>query len=239
MLNNERLIALVDDEEDILTLEAGILKREGYQTRSFTEGDSFLRALEREKPQYTLILLDVMLPGISGTDILRSLRNSETLSAYRKVPVIMVSARDTETDTVVGLELGADDYIGKPFGASELAARVKAVLRRSSLNSGEGEGGILRLGGIVLDEKRASVSCDGEIVELTGAEYRILQILMTRKGWVFDRNRILDVIWKGEKNVTDRTVDVHIKHLREKLGRWGDCVQTVRGLGYKIDDSGE
>lgn len=229
-------IAIVEDESDIAELEAQSVKKEGFEAKLFESGDAFLNTVLKEKNKPALILLDIMLPGSSGLDILRIIRNTPEYEALRNIPVIFVTARDSEVDKILGLEMGSDDYIAKPFSPRELGARVKAVVRRSGNAPAEPDTAI-RIQGLLIDEKKFVARVDGEAVELTTAEFKILVLLARRKGWVFDRNKVIDALWGGEKYVTDRTIDVHIKHLREKLGPYGDLIKTVRGIGYKLDES--
>lgn len=230
-------IAVVDDEADIVELEEQALKKEGFLVSAYFSGDRMLDDLLKAKKVFSLILLDIMLPGFSGIEILKQLKNNPDYESYKSVPVILVSAKDGEIDKVLGLELGADDYISKPFSPRELTARVKAVLRRSEEKSLSSEpGNKIKIAGIVIDEKKFLVTADGKPVDLTTAEFKILSVLSRRKGWVFERNKLIDMIWGGDKYVTDRTIDVHIKHLREKLGDCGYVVKTVRGVGYKADE---
>jgi DNA-binding response OmpR family regulator len=230
-------IAVIEDEPDIAELEAQALKKEGFQVKTFPDGDSFLGALLKEKIPLQLVLLDIMLPGTSGIDVLRLLRNNSDYEAYKKTPVIMVSARDTEVDKVLGLEFGADDYVSKPFSPRELTARIKAVIRRTETTEESSKPAtVLKVSGITIDMNKFQAFVDGSPVELTTVEFKILSILSRRKGWVFDRSRLIDLLWSGEKIITDRTIDVHIKHLREKLGKYGDLIKTLRGVGYKIEE---
>lgn len=232
-----KVVAIVEDEPDIAELESETLKKEGFLTRVFYNSDVFLQSLSKDRNGYALLLLDIMLPGISGTDLLKLLRNSPDYETYKSLPVIIVSAKDNEIDKVLGLEFGADDYLAKPFGPRELIARVKAVLRRADEKSTTNTmSSILRVGDIVIDENRFIVLLKDEPVVLTTVEFKILALLAKRKGWVFDRNKLIDLLWGGEKYVTDRTIDVHIKHLREKLGASGSLIKTLRGIGYKIDE---
>jgi DNA-binding response OmpR family regulator len=239
------LIAIVEDEEDIAELEAMSLAREGYNTRIYRTGSDFLIDLRNGGPaNIRLILLDLMLPEMNGTEILKLIKNNSAFEAYKNIPVIIVSARNTELDKVLGLEFGADDYISKPFSQGELTARIKALLRRSSgsfLNSQEENlsSKVIRIGNIEINENKFLAFVDRKEIPLTSVEFRILVILSKRKGWVFDRNKLMDQIWSGEKIITGRTIDVHIKHLREKLGLYGTYIKTVRGVGYKIDDKPE
>ncbi len=234
------LIAIVEDEEDIAELESLSLTREGYNTRIFKTGTDFLGSLEHGD-NYIMIILDLMLPEMSGTEILKLIKNNHSFEAYKNTPVIIVSARNTELDKVLGLEFGADDYISKPFSPRELIARTRALLRRSTGVFQETPSGltmkkIIRIGCIEINEDKFQVFIEGREISLTSVEFKILVILSKRKGWVFDRNKLMDQIWSGEKIITGRTIDVHIKHLREKLEPYGSYIKTVRGVGYKLDD---
>jgi DNA-binding response OmpR family regulator len=221
------LIAIVEDEDDIRALVSAGLKRERFRVREYPDGRGFLASLRTEKPD--LVVLDVMLPDTDGFAICRTLRADR---ASAGVPVIMLTARAEESDRVLGLELGADDYVVKPFSPKELAARVKAVLRRSAPGaaSTQLEPGL----GLRIDTDMQEAFLNGQRIELTQAEFRILHLLATRPGWVFSREKILDHLWGDEKNVTDRSVDVHVKHLRDKLGPRGRLIVNVRGVGYKL-----
>jgi DNA-binding response OmpR family regulator len=236
------LIAIVEDEEDIAELEAMSLAREGYNSRIYRTGSDFLIDLRNgTNVNFCLILLDLMLPEMNGTEILKLLKNNSSFETYKNIPVIIVSARNTELDKVLGLEFGADDYISKPFSQGELTARIKALLRRSSGNfqavAPETQPGkVIRIGNVEINENKFLAYVDGKEIPLTSVEFRILVILSKRKGWVFDRNKLMDQIWSGEKIITGRTIDVHIKHLREKMGASGYYIKTVRGVGYKLDD---
>jgi two-component system phosphate regulon response regulator PhoB/two-component system alkaline phosphatase synthesis response regulator PhoP len=232
-------IAIVEDEEDIAELESDSLNKEGYSAKIYRTGIEFLHDLQKGGHSFSLIILDLMLPEMTGTEILKLLKNNPTLEAYKSIPVIIVSARNTEVDRVLGLEFGADDYLTKPFSPRELTARVKALLRRSiTADSGISfpHSKIIRIGNIEINENKFQVFLNGKIIPLTTVEFKILLILAKRKGWVFDRNKLIDQIWGGEKIITGRTIDVHIKHLREKLKNSGYLIKTVRGIGYKLDD---
>lgn len=225
------LIAIVEDEDDIRALVSAGLKKERFRVREYPDGRGFLSSLRSEKPD--LVVLDLMLPDTDGFSICRGMRADRALAA---IPVIMLTARAEESDRILGLELGADDYVVKPFSPKELAARVKAVLRRSSpetartrIEAGEG---------LVIDLDTHEVFVRGQKLELTQAEFRLLHLLASRGGWVFSRERILEHLWGDEKNVTDRSVDVHVKHLRDKLGAAGALIVNVRGVGYKLAVSG-
>lgn len=224
-----KLIYIVDDEPDILELVDIHLKKAGFVTKTF-EDTSKLKSIMREKLP-DLLILDLMLPFTDGLEICKQIRSDNEL---KNVPIIMLTAKSEEMDKILGLELGADDYITKPFSPRELIARVKAVLRRSETASGDEE--VLKIGDYIqVYTKQYLVKIDGEKIDLTNTEVKILQLLATRKGWVFSRDQILNHLWGNEKIVIDRTIDVHINNLRKKLGREGGCVKNVRGIGYKVD----
>lgn len=224
-----KIVAVVDDEADIRDLVALYLEKAGFRVETFSDGESFSSYLETAKPD--LVILDLMLPDMDGLEICRSMRGKEE---YREIPVIMLTARGAEAERILGLELGADDYITKPFSPREMTARAKAVLRRQPQESGSR---VLTAGGrLTIDTDRHEVRVDGRRVDLTTTEFRILQLLAGKKGWVFSRDKILDFLWGREKAVVDRTVDVHIKHLREKLGEAADMIKNVRGVGYKLEE---
>ncbi|MBN1793472.1 MAG: response regulator transcription factor [Candidatus Omnitrophica bacterium] len=222
------LIAIVDDEPDICELVSLHLKKAGFQTKEFLNGNDFLAFLRNTTPD--LVVLDLMLPDTDGLEICKYIRTTEHL---KPLSVIMLTAKGEEIDRVLGLELGADDYITKPFSPKELVARVKAVLRRKAPVE---EARKLRIGkSLVVDLEKYEVLLDEKKIDVTPTEFRILQILSTKKGKVFTRDHILDHLWGDEKVVVDRTIDVHIRHLREKLGRAGNCIKNVRGIGYKLE----
>ena len=222
------VIAALDDEPDILELLRVNLQKAGYRFEGFQEADDLFRYLAREKP--SLILLDLMLPDTDGLEVCRHIRRSEGLAA---VPIIMLTARGDESDKVVGLELGADDYVTKPFSVKELVARIHAVLRRP--RGGEAVRRIA-VGTLVIDVDKFEVTAEGAKVDLTATEFKILQLLASRKGRVFSRDQILDFLWGSEKAVIDRTVDVHIRNLREKLGEAAALIKNIRGVGYKLEE---
>ncbi|MGB9597461.1 MAG: response regulator [Candidatus Poribacteria bacterium] len=228
----KKLIAIADDEEDILNLVSLYLTKAGYNIESFTDSSSFLSFLEQNEPD--LIILDLMLPDADGFEVCKYLKKDEKLA---NIPIIMLTARDEESDKILGLELGADDYVTKPFSARELVARVKAVLRRQSTKEPEPKTDIIKIKDIlVMDLNKYEVLVNGEKVDLTPTEFKIAQLLASRKGWVFSRNQILDYLWKEEKYVLDRTIDVHIRNLREKLGEAAKFIKSVRGIGYKLEE---
>jgi DNA-binding response OmpR family regulator len=223
-----QVIAALDDEPDILELLKINLRKAGYRFEGFLEAEDLYRYLSREKPH--LILLDLMLPGTDGLEVCRHIRRTEGLA---EIPIIMLTARGDESDKVVGLELGADDYVTKPFSVKELVARIHAVLRRPG--GGEAARRIV-IGPLVIDLDKFEVVAEGAKVELTATEFRILQLLASRKGRVFSRDQILDFLWGQEKAVIDRTIDVHIRNLREKLGAAGLLIKNIRGVGYKLEE---
>ncbi len=224
-----RLVAVIDDEPDIRELVALHLKRAGFETETFEKADDFLRFLDSNRPD--LIVLDLMLPDADGLDVCKLLRKSDT---YAQIPIIMLTAKGEETDRILGLELGADDYVTKPFSPRELVARVKAVLRRE-IKPEVGE--IQHIAGIIrIDPGKHEVKLKGEVIDLTSTEFRILQLLASKRGWVFSRDQILDYLWGQEKAVLDRTIDVHIKHLREKMGEAAYLIKNVRSVGYKLEE---
>ncbi|MGN0691009.1 MAG: winged helix-turn-helix domain-containing protein [Oscillospiraceae bacterium] len=224
------MIWCVEDDESIREIEIYTLKSTGFEAEGFCEGRELFAALSCRKPD--LILLDIMLPDMDGTEILKRLRAD---SRTEDIPVIMATAKGMEYDKVKSLDLGADDYLVKPFGMMEMTARVKAVLRRSGGKASES--GVLSSGDLELDEKRHTVTRGGQPVELTLKEYELLRTLMSHKGLVFTRDQLLSDIWGFDYDGETRTVDVHIRTLRAKLGESGEQIQTVRGVGYKIENS--
>ena len=225
------IIAVVDDEADLRELLRTSLAREGFRVREHSRGSAFLASLSREVPD--AVILDVMLPDIDGMEVCRRLR---TEPRGATLPVIMLTARAAEGDRVLGLEIGADDYVTKPFSPKELAARVRAVLRRSGRGATGGPAGApVVVGGIAIDREAHTVFVADRRVDLTASEFRLLDLLAARAGQVFTREQILDGLWGDEKSVTDRSVDVHIRHLREKLGAEGARIANVRGVGYKLE----
>jgi len=229
ILKPDKLIFVVDDEPDILELVTLHLQKAGFQVREFQEAEPFLEVINSQTPE--LIILDLMLPDMDGLEICKYIRKEKKLSS---IPIIMLTARTEEMDRILGLELGADDYVTKPFSPKELVARVKAVLRRK----GEREKGEkISVGDIlIIDPQKFEVYVEGKRVELTSTEFRILNILMERRGWVFSREQLLNHLWGKEKIVVDRTIDVHIKHLREKLGKAAKFIKNIRGIGYKLEE---
>jgi DNA-binding response OmpR family regulator len=220
-------IFLIEDDPDLAHLITYNLSKVGFEVKTFGRATDFFRSVEREVPD--LILVDVMLPDTDGFRIVKFLKNRADL---RHVPVIFLTARTSEEDKIRGFDLGADDYITKPFSIKELIARIRAVLRRFK---GEEEGRILEVGGVRLDREAMRVEVDGREVRLTPAEFRILEILMRNYGRPVTRLRIIEELWGIDRETTQRAVDVHIKHIRDKLGRWARLIKTVRGVGYKLE----
>jgi two-component system phosphate regulon response regulator PhoB/two-component system alkaline phosphatase synthesis response regulator PhoP len=223
-------VFVVEDEPDILSLIAINLEKSGYDVEKYTEAGPMLKTLEKRVPD--LIILDLMLPDYDGLDVCKTLKKNDT---YSGIPIIMVTAKTEELDVVLGLELGADDYIPKPFSPRELAARVKAVLRRG-MTTKEQPSKQITVGDLVtIDVAKYEVRVQDEKIQLTSTEFMILKMLSEKPGWVYSREKILDLLWGDEKDVFDRTVDVHIKNLRDKLGPAGTLIKNVRGVGYKIE----
>jgi len=222
-------IALIEDEPDIASLLAAFLRKEGYAVDHFPAANRFFLALQKSRPD--LLLLDLMLPDADGFEICKVLKKNESWS---RIPIIIMTAKAEESDKILGLELGADDYVTKPFSFKEMAARIKAVLRRSEapeLAKSIEVGGVLRI-----DLEKFEVRVGGQPVNLTSTEFKILSFLAAKKGRVLSRDQILDHLWGDEKIVLDRTVDVHIRNLREKLGPAAAFVKNLRGVGYKVEE---
>ncbi len=229
----EGKILIVDDEKKIVSLVRTYLGREGYQVAEAYDGRLALEAFKCEAPN--LIILDVMLPGLDGLEVCREIRRSS------EVPIIMLTARDEDTDKLVGLELGADDYITKPFSPRELVARVRAVLRRSRISLSPGSSSLrLVLGDLILDEERFEATCHEQPLSLTPAEFHILSVLARSPGRVFTRSQLLDKALGDTYEGYERTIDVHIKNLRHKLtaasGKEDCSIVTVHGVGYKLQE---
>lgn len=221
------LIYIVEDDVNIREIERYALKNSGFEVQEFECGKELHKAITRQVPN--LILLDIMLPNEDGLDILTELRSKK---ATKKVPIIMVTAKTTELDKVKGLDLGADDYMTKPFGVMELISRVKALLRRTEDIA---ETSVLTNGEIVIDMDKRSVKVNGSSCELTYKEFELLKMLLLNRGIVLTRDKIMDQVWGFEYEGESRTVDMHIKTLRQKLGTAGSAIKTVRNVGYMID----
>ncbi|RMF17339.1 MAG: DNA-binding response regulator [Candidatus Dadabacteria bacterium] len=227
-------ILVVEDERDILEMVTYNLRREGFRVQEATSGEAAMRYLATDD-NVDLVLLDLMLPGASGFEVCQLLRQDPKTA---RVPIIMLTARGDETDVVRGLELGADDYVTKPFSPRVLIARVAAVLRRRAAQA-PGPDEPLRVGELFLHPGRHEVTVAGEPVRLTQTEFRTLHVLMTRVGWVCTRAQIVEALHDGFTDVTERSVDVQIVGLRRKLGAAGAIIETVRGVGYRIVDPGD
>ena len=223
-------IYYVEDDTSIRELVLYALKTAEFQVMGFENAASFYKRMKEQQPD--LILLDIMLPDEDGVSILKKLKSRPDTE---NIPVIMMTAKSSEYDKVLGLDSGADDYITKPFGVMELISRVKAVIRRSDLSKGSA-GEVLKIGELVLDEQKHEVYARGQEVSLTFKEFELLSYLMKNRGLVLSRDKILNTIWNYEYEGESRTVDVHIGSLRQKLGTCGDFIKTIRGIGYKIED---
>jgi len=222
-------ILVVDDEPDISALVAYHLARESYRVRTVADGDEALAAIESQAPD--LIILDLMLPGISGLEVLRELRSRAECAA---IPVLLLTARCEEQERIEGLALGADDYVAKPFSPQELVLRVGAILRRVQQAPPAVKGGkVLRGGPFVVDVDATWAQAGEADLDLTPTEFRLLQVLVDRRGRVQSREQLLESVWDVTANITTRTVDMHVTRLRGKLGEHADWIQTIRGFGYR------
>ena len=224
------MIYIVEDDAEVREMESYALKSSGFEVTAFDCGKAMDEQLKIELPE--LFILDIMLPGEDGLSILKRLRGQENT---RNIPVIMLTAKGTELDKVKGLDLGADDYMAKPFGILELISRVRAVLRRFGKGFAAEETEMISLGSVSIDDKRHTVSLDGNPVELTFKEYELLKLLIANPGIVFSRQQILEKIWGIDFDMDTRTVDMHVKTLRQKLGEQAFRIQTVRNVGYKAE----
>ena len=224
------MIFCVEDDSNIRELVVYTLETTGFKARGFEDGKEFLEALALETPE--LVLMDIMLPGEDGLELLGRLKSSPKT---REIPVIMVTAKGAEYDKVKGLDLGADDYVTKPFGMMELVSRIKAVLRRTKKESQDPQD-VIRAGGIEINTRKHEVTADGEVVNLTLKEYELLKRLMKNRGIVMTRDCLLEDIWGYDFDGETRTVDVHVGTLRQKLGSCGEMIETVRGVGYRMSE---
>jgi two-component system, OmpR family, phosphate regulon response regulator PhoB len=222
-------ILVVEDERDIAALVAYHLTKEGYRVRTAADGAEALEAAITERPD--LLVLDVMLPGLSGYEVLAELRRRPELA---EVPVVLLTARRDEAERIRGLELGADDYITKPFSPRELVLRVAAVLRRSQAPAVSGAGRTLRGGAVTVDMTATRAAVDGRELDLTPTEFRLLVTLLERRGRVQSRQQLLESAWDIHARIETRTVDMHVQRLRSKLGEHGALIETVRGFGYRF-----
>lgn len=225
------MIYCVDDDNTIREIEVYTLLQTGFETKGFSDGEALFEALKTETPD--LIVLDIMLPGKDGMEILKEIRsNPET----ERIPVIMATAKGTEIDKIQGLDKGADDYLVKPFGTMEMVSRIKAVLRRCKRE--ETTSDTLTIGNIMLKDSEHKVTVSGERITLTLKEYELLKTFMLNPGIVFSRDKLLSLVWGVERAVESRTVDMHIKTLRQKLGEEGKHIETVIGVGYRMEAKG-
>ena len=222
------MIWCVEDDSSIREIEVYALSSVGFEVQGFEDGDSFWDALQSEKPE--LVVMDVMLPGKDGVTLLKMMKQSEEL---RDIPVIMATAKGTEYDKIQSLDLGADDYLVKPFGIMEMVSRVKAVLRRCNPSK---EHKLLKQEGLVLNPDEHTVTVDGERVSLTYKEYELLHLFLSQPGIAFTREQLLANVWNAEYLGETRTVDMHIRTLRQKLGRCGHMIETIRNVGYRLEN---
>jgi len=221
------MIWCVDDDSTIREIEVYTLEQTGFEARGFSDGISMLEALKSEKPE--LIILDIMMPEMDGLEVLTKLRSQDE---YKSIPVIMATAKGTEMDKIGGLNSGADDYLVKPFGVMEMVARVKAVLRRTTKTATSTD---ITVGDITLKEKEHMVLVEGKKTELTHKEFEMLKLLMQNPGMVFSRDKLMSEVWGTDYIGETRTVDMHIKTLRQKLGNAGGQIKTVIGVGYRLE----
>ena len=223
-------ILVVDDEQDLCEILKFNLETEGYLVETAISAEE---ALEKDIASYNLLLLDVMMGGMSGFQLAKQLKNSEVTA---HIPIIFLTARDTENDTVTGFNLGADDYISKPFSIREVMVRVRAVLRRTASRlEGAEEPAVISYQGLLLNLDKKSVSVDGEDVPFTKTEFELLRLLLEERGRVFSRQELIDRVWPKDVLVLDRTVDVNITRMRKKIGKFAKCIVTRLGFGYYFD----
>ena len=222
-------VFIVEDEPDLRDTLQYNLENEGFSVEAFSNGEDFLSTVDKNKPN--LVILDLMLPGVSGLDVCRELRSKDN---YDGIGIVMLTAKSEEIDRIVGFELGADDYVTKPFSVRELILRVKVLLKKNTDDGANEE--ILEFGTILMNLEAHEVSIDGKIINLTALEFKLLKHLLKRKGRVQTRDQLLGDVWGYSSEVTTRTVDTHIKRLREKLGDPGDLIQTIRGVGYRFNN---
>ena len=221
------MIWCVEDDSSIRDIEVYALTSTGFEAKGFEDGDSFWNALQTEQPD--LVVLDVMLPGKDGVTLLKMMKSSQEFS---QIPVIMATAKGTEYDKIQSLDLGADDYLVKPFGIMEMVSRVKAVLRRCKPVK---ETKLLKLNGLILNPDEHTVAVDGERVVLTYKEYELLHLFLSQPGTAFTREQLLASVWNTDYMGETRTVDMHIRTLRQKLGSYGHIIETVRNVGYRLE----
>ena len=221
------MIWCVEDDASIRDIEIYALKSAGYQAAGYEDGTSFWEAVQKEKPE--LVVLDVMLPGVDGITLLRRMREDPAL---KESPVILATARGAEIDKIQGLDLGADYYLAKPFGVMELVSCVRAVLRRCAPKKEEK---VLKLGGLALDQEKHTVTADGREIVLTYKEFELLHLFLANPGIAFTRDQLFSKVWGETYFGESRTIDTHILTLRQKLGPYGDCIKTVRNVGYRLE----
>lgn len=224
----KRKILIVEDDRDIVEMVEYNLREEGYATVSALNGEDGVNLARRERPD--LIILDIMLPVMDGFEVCRALKSDEETA---RIPIIILSAKSQETDKVVGLELGADDYVTKPFSPRELIARIRAIMRRGAEQQPDS---IVEKGDIIIDSAKHKVMVGSEEIQLTTTEFKLLEYMARRPGVVLSRDRILDAVLGDDAVVCDRTVDAHVKSLRRKLGKAKDYIETVRGAGYRFKE---
>jgi two-component system phosphate regulon response regulator PhoB len=222
-----RKILVVEDESDVADLLTLNFRKAGFRISTAADGASGLQKARDDRPDF--IVLDLMLPKMSGLEVCKILKND---TATSHIPILMLTAKAEEIDRIVGLEIGADDYVTKPFSPREILLRIRAILRR-----GETPGESLKAGPISIDAARHEVRVNGKLVHLTSLEFKLLQTLMQRRGRVQNRDRLLNEVWGYEAVIDTRTVDTHVRRLREKLGKAGDAIETVRGFGYRVRES--
>jgi len=228
--NGHSRLLIVEDEQDLLELLKYNLDREGFEVFTAETGEDGLTQLRKRKPN--LMVLDLMLPGMDGLEVCRTVREDPDLAG---TPIIMLTAKGEESDIVRGLEMGADDYVAKPFSPRVLLARINSVLRRTPAQGDDGEpGNRITVGDVVLDQDRHEVTVDGDAVELTATEFKLLHLMLKRPGRVYTRQQIIEGVHEGFAAVTDRSVDVQVVALRKKLGSAGRRIETVRGVGYRF-----
>jgi len=224
----QKKILIVDDDPDIQTLVRYNFEKEGFRVFASESGEGVLEKARKERPD--LVILDLMLPGRDGLDVCRDLKREKDT---RTIPVMMLTAKGEETDIVVGLELGADDYLAKPFSPKVLVARAKALLRRSEKSGGRQQDKLF-VGPFSLDHERREALLNSKVLSLTAIEFNLLDCFLQRPGRVFSRDELLSHAWSDDTVVVDRTVDVHIVSLRKKMGKYADSIETVRGFGYRF-----
>ena len=229
MEEKNKRILVVDDEQDLCEILSFNFETEGYQVDTANSAEE---ALQMDVPSYHLLLLDVMMGGMSGFQMAKHLKENPVTA---NIPIIFLTARDTENDTVTGFNLGADDYISKPFSLREVMVRVRAVLRRTATSADEGEPQVLSYQGIIMNLDKKTVSIEGEDVPFTKTEFELLNLLLSERGRVFSRQELIERIWPKDVLVLDRTVDVNITRLRKKIGPFAKCIVTRLGFGYYFD----